>query len=69
MVFQELKMEGFIVYRWGNRWMEGVMTNLKWIQEGKLKYKETVTNGFENMLTALVGVLQGENTGKAIVKV
>lgn len=69
MVFQELKMEGFIVYRWKNRWMEGIQQNMKWIQEGKLRYRETVTEGFENILKALIGVLQGENIGKAIVKV
>ncbi|KAL7299154.1 hypothetical protein TKK_0007753 [Trichogramma kaykai] len=69
MVFHQLKMEGFIVLRWLNRWQEGIEKNLKWLKEGKLKYKETYTNGFENMFNAFVGMLKGENTGKAIVKV
>lgn len=69
MVFQELCMEGFIVHRWRGRWIEGIVQNLEWLKEGKLQYKETVTQGFENMLKALNGVLLGENTGKAIVKV
>lgn len=62
-------MEGFIVTRWTSRWMEGITQNLQWFHEGKLQYRETVTEGFENMLTALNGVLQGHNIGKAIVKV
>lgn len=62
-------MEGFIVHRWVDRWFEGILQNKKWIKEGKLKYKETVTNGFENMFQAFVDMLQGKNTGKAIVKV
>ncbi|GLG95105.1 Ptgr1_1 protein [Gryllus bimaculatus] len=68
MVFKELRMEGFIVHRWTDRWMEGIHTNLKWIREGKLKYRETVTEGFKNMPKAFMGMLKGENTGKAIIK-
>nr|CAD7413555.1 unnamed protein product [Timema poppensis] len=33
---------------------------------GKLKYRETVTEGFENMPKAFIGMLRGENTGKAV---
>jgi prostaglandin reductase 1 len=32
-------------------------------------YPETVTEGFENMPKAFMGMLQGENLGKAVVKV
>ncbi|XP_033221908.1 prostaglandin reductase 1-like isoform X3 [Belonocnema kinseyi] len=69
MAFKQLKMEGFIVTRWADRCNESFAQNMKWIQEGKLKYRETVTLGFENMFKAFVGMLNGENTGKAIVKV
>lgn len=63
-------MEGFNVYaRWSNRWIEGIEENLKWLKEGKIKYEETVTEGFENMPVAFIEMLQGKNTGKAIVKV
>ncbi|XP_046982393.1 prostaglandin reductase 1-like [Schistocerca americana] len=69
MVFNELKMEGFLVNRWLDRWDEGIKQNMQWIKEGKLKYKETVTEGFENMPKAFIGMLKGENLGKAVVKV
>lgn len=36
--------------------------------QGKLKVKETVTEGFENMPKAFIGMLRGENVGKAVVK-
>lgn len=65
----ELEMKGFIVTTWLDKWSEAVASNSKWIKEGKLQYRETVTEGFENMLNALVGILRGDNTGKAIVKV
>ena len=66
---KQLKMEGLHVSRWVNRFDESTNQNLKWIQEGKLKYRETVTQGFENMFKAFAGMMQGENVGKAIVKV
>ncbi|XP_013164679.1 PREDICTED: prostaglandin reductase 1-like isoform X1 [Papilio xuthus] len=69
IVFKELKVEGFIVNRWTDRWNEGVNANLSWLREGKLKYEEKVYHGFDNMVDALVGMLRGENLGKAIVKV
>ncbi|XP_069677673.1 prostaglandin reductase 1-like isoform X1 [Periplaneta americana] len=68
VVSKQLKMEGFLTYRWLDRWNEGIMQNLQWIKEGKLVYRETVTEGFENMTKAFIGMLRGENTGKAIVK-
>ncbi|XP_058443867.1 prostaglandin reductase 1-like [Malaya genurostris] len=69
MVYKQLKMEGFTVWRWTDRWTEGIAANLKWIQEGKLKWQETVTEGFENTPAALIDMLKGGNTGKAVVKV
>lgn len=69
VVLKELKMEGFLVNRWTDRWDEGINANLKWLIEGKLKYQEKVYKGFDNMVEALVGILRGENTGKAVVKV
>ncbi|XP_018575695.1 prostaglandin reductase 1 isoform X2 [Anoplophora glabripennis] len=69
MISLNLTMEGFIVSRWANRWNEGIQQNLKWIKEGKLKYHETVTEGFENMLKAFIELFTGGNVGKAIVKV
>lgn len=65
-----LKMEGFMNYRWINEWMnEGMFVMLKWIQEGRIKYRETITEGFENTAEAFIGMMEGKNIGKAIVKV
>ena len=38
------------------------------ILQGKLKYKEQVTDGFDNMFDAFVGLFKGDNIGKAVVK-
>jgi NADPH-dependent curcumin reductase CurA len=41
----------------------------QWIREGKLKYREQIVEGFENAPRAFIGMLQGENIGKQLVKV
>ncbi|CAB3385251.1 Hypothetical predicted protein [Cloeon dipterum] len=64
----ELKIEGFMVYRWEERWLEGIKQNIQWIKEGKLKYQETITNGFEKIPQAFIEMLEGKNFGKAIIK-
>lgn len=33
-----------------------------------MKYHEQITEGFENMPVAFMGMLKGENLGKAVVK-
>ena len=40
-----------------------------WINEGKIKYREDFVNGLENAPDAFIGLLEGENFGKLIVKV
>uniref|UniRef100_A0A8C5LVL3 Prostaglandin reductase 1 n=1 Tax=Leptobrachium leishanense TaxID=445787 RepID=A0A8C5LVL3_9ANUR len=69
MLFKQLRMEGFLVTRWMQRYPEAQKHLLKWIAEGKLKYHEHVTNGFENMPAGFIGMLTGENIGKAVIKV
>lgn len=68
VVSNELLLEGFLVTRWLDRWAEAIEANMKWIKEGKIKYKETVTEGFENIFKAFTSMLKGENTGKTVVK-
>jgi prostaglandin reductase 1 len=68
-VFKQLTMQGFLVWRYSDRWMEGITKIAKWVEEGKIKYHETITEGFENTPKAFIEMLNGKNYGKAIVKV
>lgn len=70
IIYQEIRMEGFIVTRWqGDVRQKALNDLLKWISEGKVQYREYVTEGFENMPAAFIGMLKGDNLGKTIVKV
>lgn len=39
-----------------------------WVKSGKVKYQETIVDGIQNAPRALIGLLNGENTGKMLVK-
>ncbi|XP_071955429.1 prostaglandin reductase 1-like [Antedon mediterranea] len=69
IVGRQLKIEGFIVYRWTDRFPEGFEKLKEYITQGKLTYKEHVTEGFDNMFKAFCELFTGANFGKAIVKV
>jgi len=70
MVANQLKMEGFMVWRWleQGRWSEGLEQLKVWVTEGRIKQKETIVDGFENLPNAFIGMLSGDNLGKMVVK-
>jgi len=41
----------------------------EWVRSGRLKYREDIVKGFENAPTAFLGLLEGKNFGKMLVKV
>jgi prostaglandin reductase 1 len=41
MLQKQLKMEGFSVKRWHDRWNEGIKQNLQWIKEVTENFKNT----------------------------
>ena len=69
ITLQQLKYEGLVAFRWLDRWMEGIQQMAQWIKEGKVKSKETVVNGFENMPEAFKDLFTGANVGKMVVKI
>jgi NADPH-dependent curcumin reductase CurA len=67
-IVKQIRIEGFLVYRWFARWAEGRKQMAQWLREGKLQYDETVYEGLESAPRAFIGLFQGDNTGKALVK-
>jgi len=62
-------MKGFIIMEYAQRFSEGATQLARWLSEGKLKYAESVVEGFENTPRAFIGLFSGENLGKQIVKI
>jgi NADPH:quinone reductase len=62
-------MKGFVVNDYSDRFKEGATQLGQWLSEGKLQYEETITEGFENVTDAFLGLFEGKNLGKQLVKV
>jgi NADPH:quinone reductase len=63
------RMEGFLVSDYAHRFEEAVARLAAWLAAGKIRWREDVTEGLENAPRAFIGMLRGENRGKALVKV
>ncbi|EKE74834.1 NADP-dependent oxidoreductase [Oceanibaculum indicum] len=62
-------IQGMIVFDWHDRWPAGIAQLGKFVKAGKLKYKEDVTEGLENAPATFIGMLEGRNFGKTIIKI
>jgi NADPH-dependent curcumin reductase CurA len=40
-----------------------------WVRDGKVKFREDVVDGLENAPEAFIGLLEGRNFGKLVVRV
>lgn len=62
-------MKGFLVRNYADQFEEGTRQLVQWLKEKKLKYVEHVVDGLENAPKAFIGLFEGENLGKQLVKV
>ncbi|MDQ2899299.1 MAG: NADP-dependent oxidoreductase [Acidobacteriota bacterium] len=68
LIVKRARVEGFLIFDYQARFPEALPKLAEWVREGKLKYRETVAEGIENAPAAFIGMLQGRNTGKQLVK-
>jgi NADPH-dependent curcumin reductase len=66
---KRLTIRGFIVSDFAARRADFLRDMSGWVREGKVKYKEYVTEGLDNAPAAFMGLLKGANFGKQLVRV
>lgn len=70
LLVKRIKMQGFIIFDdYGHRYKEFSTQMKQWLTQGKIKYKEDIVMGLENAPAAFIGLLEGKNFGKLLVKV
>jgi len=62
-------IKGFIVSDHLDRFPDFLRDCTQWVKDGRLKYREDVVDGLDNAPRAFIGLLQGKNFGKLVVKV
>jgi NADPH-dependent curcumin reductase len=66
---KRLLLRGFIVWDFAAKEADFLRDVSEWIRAGRLKYREDLVEGLENAPAAFLGLLQGKNFGKMLVRV
>ena len=59
----------FVVFEWQDRYQEATEQLGAWVNEGRLKYRESIGEGLANAPALFRGMLKGKNFGKQLVKI
>jgi NADPH-dependent curcumin reductase CurA len=68
MTTKRLTMKGMLVFDWLHRQDEFEKEAGGYFRAGKLKHRETVVDGIDKAVDAFLGLFQGQNVGKMVVK-
>jgi NADPH-dependent curcumin reductase CurA len=69
MLVKRLTFRGFVVFDYASQRGDFLADMSGWLREGRVKYREDITDGLENAPRELVGLLKGENFGKKLIRV
>jgi len=69
IIYSRVRMEGFVASDFGHlrERFEADMT--AWLKAGQVKYQETILDGFERAPEGLIGLFEGRNAGKMLIRV
>jgi NADPH-dependent curcumin reductase CurA len=67
---KRMRMQGFIIFDdYGHRYPEFAKQMSEWFEAEKVKFREDIVEGLENAPQAFIGLLEGKNFGKLVIKV
>ena len=70
MLKKRLRMQGFIINQdYGDRFDEFFNEMSGWVKAGKIHYREQMLDGLEQAPDTLIGLLEGKNFGKVVIRV
>jgi len=69
LVYKQAEMYGYFVSNFSHRYNESTARLTALLRDGRLRYAEDVLEGIDNMPTALIRILRGENFGVPLVRI
>lgn len=68
IIIKKLKIEGFIVFEHWDHYPEFAKQMGQWLATGAVKAEQTIYQGLEQAPAAFIGLFEGKNRGKMLVK-
>jgi hypothetical protein len=68
IIYKRVTIRGFVATDFMQLREQFVADMTGWLKDGRVKYEETIYDGIENAPKALIGMLNGANTGKMLVR-
>jgi NADPH-dependent curcumin reductase len=65
---KRLLLRGFIVSDFAGKQADFLRETGEWVSSSRIKYREDIVDGLENAPAAFLGLLQGKNFGKMLVR-
>lgn len=69
LIKKSARMEGFVVFDYKDEFDDAKKQLAEWYNNGKVKYRENLVEGFDKIPSAFIGLFEGDNIGKQMVKV
>ncbi|MDO8378366.1 NADP-dependent oxidoreductase [Phenylobacterium sp.] len=69
LIYGRVRMEGFVASDFPHLNQAFLADMTGWLKAGKIKYQETVLDGFERAPEGLIGLFEGANTGKMLIHI
>jgi NADPH-dependent curcumin reductase len=69
ILVKRLTVSGFIVLDYASQFPEYIRDMTRWLREGRVRYREDITDGLENAPRELIRLLKGGNFGKKLIRV
>jgi NADPH-dependent curcumin reductase CurA len=70
LLSKRIKVQGFIIFEdYAPRFTEFSSQMAIWLREGKIKFREDIQCGLELAPQAFIGLLEGQNFGKLVIRV
>ena len=69
LIYRRVRMEGFVASDFGHLNAAFIEDMTRWLKDGGIKYQETILDGFERAPEGLIGLFEGRNAGKMLIRI
>jgi len=68
LLVKRARMSGLLIFDYAHRYEEAIARLAPWVRDGKLRYREDISDGIEHCPGAIAELYRGENLGKRLIR-